>query len=235
MGKRGWWWMLAVAVVGACSSSDPSSTTPEIGPTARPISGVSVIGPTSVWANAWCSKPADAVIDVTEATDRAITLTSTGTWPELDCAAAFLERVEFDEPIAGRLILDGASGEVIGDGRFWNGMPLVAVEDGSWSVADIGFEPDLPATPEPLDPMRWAVTYERAGVEVVVESFTDTAAEVAFTDPDADPGLHVDTAPGWSVRIRSSDPSAAAEVVDLLVDVTDAQWRDHVGVEWGER
>lgn len=61
------------------------------------------------------------------------------------------EEVEHTEPVGARLVVDDVSGEVVWDGRIWQGMPLLAVTDPGWMLLDAIFPPRLPDTPAPLD------------------------------------------------------------------------------------
>jgi hypothetical protein len=144
------------------------------------------------------------------------------------------EEVEHTEPVGARLAVDDVSGDVVRDGRIWQCMPLLAVTDPAWMPLDAIFPPRLPDTPTPLDPLRWTLTYERDGVEAVVEPYTDTADEVAVAIDDPT-DVVTDTARVWAVRVSSDDPHAATDLPAELVSLPAETWYSPIGVEWGVR
>lgn len=168
---------------------------------------------------------------IVESTPRAVRVRVEGLFTSDFCQGAGFEELELSEPVNGRLVIDDVTGRVVWDGRIWHGMPLLAVTDDDWQLLDARLPPLLPDPPTPLDLLRWALTYERDGVEVVVESYTDTAAEVsaAIDDPD---DVVVDTAPGWAVRVTSAEPTAAVALEAALVPMSVGEWFEAIGQEW---
>lgn len=211
------------------SGSEPQEYRPEFGP--LPITAAVLFSDTELWLGSYCGIDRFGW-EVVESSPQTLRIRMEGL-PSMALCGGF-EAVELTEPVAGRLVVDDVSGEVVWDSRVWQGMPLLAVDDRRWDLVGVAFPPDLADPPAPLDPLRWVLTYERDGVEVVVESYTDTAGEVSATLQDPD-DVVVDTAPGWAVRIHSEEPAAAAEVAALLQELERDDWLAAVGERWGRR